>query len=58
MTKKDGSSLFWRGLLSFTNSKEENREKNVMLMSHHDVVPAEGEWSYSPFSGQIAEGCI
>ena len=33
-------------------------EKNVMLMSHHDVVPAEGEWSYPPFSGQIAEGCI
>ena len=33
-------------------------EKNVMLMSHHDVVPAEGKWSYPPFSGQIAEGCI
>lgn len=33
-------------------------EKNVMLMSHHDVVPAEGKWNYSPFSGQIAEGCI
>lgn len=33
-------------------------EKNVMLMSHHDVVPAEGKWNYPPFSGQIAEGCI
>ena len=29
-----------------------------MLMSHHDVVPAEGKWNYPPFSGQIAEGCI
>lgn len=33
-------------------------KKNVMLMSHHDVVPAEGEWNYPPFSGEIAEGCI
>lgn len=33
-------------------------EKNVMLMSHHDVVAAEGEWKYPPFSGQIAENCI
>ncbi len=27
-------------------------------MSHQDVVPAEGEWSYPPFSGQIAEGKV
>lgn len=32
--------------------------KNVMLMSRHDVVAAEGEWKYPPFSGQIAENCI
>ena len=32
--------------------------KNVMLMSHHDVVAAEGEWKYSPFSGIIADDCI
>ena len=33
-------------------------KRNVMLMSHHDVVAAEGEWKYPPFSGEIAEGCI
>lgn len=27
-------------------------------MSHHDVVPAEGEWKYPPFSGEIAEGSV
>lgn len=30
--------------------------RNVMLMSHHDVVPAEGEWAHEPFSGEIADG--
>lgn len=24
--------------------------RNVMLMSHHDVVAAEGDWKYPPFS--------
>ena len=36
--------------------KEKNR--NIMLMSHHDVVAVEGEWKYDGFSGQIAEGKI
>ena len=36
-----------------------NTEKNIMLMSHHDVVAAEdGAWKYPPFSGKLAEGCI
>lgn len=30
-------------------------EKNIMLMSHHDVVAASGEWKYPPFEGVIAE---
>ena len=30
----------------------------ILLMSHHDVVPAEGDWTYPPFSGQIAEGSV
>lgn len=30
----------------------------VMLMSHHDVVRAEGDWTYPPFSGEIADGKI
>lgn len=30
--------------------------RNVMLMSHHDVVAAEGEWDYDPFAAEIADG--
>ena len=30
----------------------------IILTSHQDVVPAEGEWKYPPFSGTIAEGKI
>ena len=30
----------------------------IILISHMDVVPAEGEWKYPPFSGEIAEGKI
>ena len=30
----------------------------ILLMSHQDVVPAEGEWKYPPFSGEIAEGKV
>lgn len=32
--------------------------RNIMLMSHHDVVAAEGEWKYDGFSGEIAEDKI
>ena len=30
----------------------------IMLMHHHDVVEAAGEWKYPPFSGTIADGKI
>lgn len=30
----------------------------VVVMSHTDVVPAPGEWSHEPFSGDIAEGKV
>ncbi|MBQ5592043.1 MAG: M20/M25/M40 family metallo-hydrolase [Clostridia bacterium] len=30
----------------------------IMLMNHHDVVEATGEWKYPPFSGAIAEGKV
>ncbi len=30
--------------------------RNIMLMSHHDVVSTDGEWSYDGFSGEIADG--
>ena len=30
----------------------------ILLMSHQDVVPAEGEWEHEPFSGDIADGKV
>ena len=30
----------------------------IILISHMDVVPAEGSWTYPPFSGTIADGKI
>lgn len=51
ITDIDGALLFrWKG---------KNPEKApVLLMSHHDVVEAVGEWKYPPFSGTIADGKI
>lgn len=49
-TEIDGNLLFyWKGRSS---------EKPILLMSHQDVVPAEGEWSHAPFSGDIADGKV
>ena len=30
----------------------------IILISHLDVVPAEGKWKYPPFSGEIVDGKI
>ncbi len=30
----------------------------ILLMNHHDVVEASGEWKYPAFSGEIAEGRV
>ena len=30
----------------------------ILLMNHHDVVEATGQWKYPPFSGTIAEGKV
>lgn len=35
-----------------------DHSRNIMLMSHHDVVAADESWTYDPFSGQIAEGKV
>ncbi len=49
-TEIDGNLLFtWRGKSS---------EKPLVLMSHQDVVPAEGTWLHAPFLGEIAEGRV
>lgn len=49
-TEIDGNLLFkWTGASS---------EKPIVLMSHQDVVPAEGQWLHEPFSGDIADGKV
>ncbi len=49
-TEIDGNLLFfWKG---------KHPDRPLVLMSHQDVVPAEGEWKYPPFSGEIAEGRV
>lgn len=49
-TEIDGNLLFcWKG---------EKHDKPIVLMSHQDVVPAEGEWLHEPFSGDIADGRV
>jgi len=30
----------------------------ILLMNHHDVVEASGDWRYPPFSGTVAEGRV
>lgn len=49
-TEIDGNLLYyWKGKSS---------EKPILLMSHQDVVPAEGTWTHEPFSGDIAGGKV
>ena len=38
--------------------KGSGNENPILLMNHHDVVAAEGQWRYAPFSGTIAEGKV
>ncbi len=46
----DGNLLYhWKG---------KGSDKPILLMGHQDVVPAEGEWSHDPFSGDIADGKV
>lgn len=39
--------LRWRG--------KDSAKAPILLMNHHDVVDASGEWKHAPFSGEIAE---
>lgn len=44
----DGSILlYWKGM---------SANAPILLMNHHDVVEATGDWKYPPFSGAVAEG--
>lgn len=38
--------------------KGKDETHNIMLMSHHDVVPVSGEWEHEGFSAEIADGKI
>ena len=49
-TEIDGNLLFfWKG---------KHSDRPLVLMSHQDVVPAEGKWLHDPFSGDIADGKV
>ena len=49
-TEIDGNLLYhWKG---------EKANRPLVLMSHQDVVPAEGVWEHGPFSGDIADGKV
>ena len=49
-TDIDGNLLFyWKG---------KSQKDPILLMSHQDVVPAEGTWRHEPYSGDIAEGKV
>lgn len=36
----------------------EDQKRNIMIMSHHDVVAGEGEWKYPAFCGEIHDGAL
>lgn len=38
--------------------KGSDESRNIMLMSHHDVVDADDKWSVEPFGAQIRDGKI
>ena len=48
--------------LLYTWAGDEPAEKPILLYAHMDVVPVEaareGDWTYPPFEGRIAEGYI
>lgn len=49
-TEIDGNLLFkWTGKQS---------DKPIVLMSHQDVVSADGNWERDPFSGEISQGKV
>ena len=49
--KFEGSLLMrWPG--------RDSSKEPILLMSHHDVVEANGKWEHGPFSGAIADGKV
>lgn len=38
--------------------KGKDESRNIMIMSHHDVVACEGEWKHPGFCGEIHDGAL
>ena len=55
--EKGEKILIDNSLLIKINGKNKNINP-ILIMSHTDVVEAEGNWTYPPFSGEIANGCV
>ena len=34
----------------------QDKERNILIMSHHDVVDINGKWDFEPFGGEIKDG--
>ncbi|WP_297156983.1 M20/M25/M40 family metallo-hydrolase [uncultured Ellagibacter sp.] len=51
----DGGSLLFRWRAACA---EGEGKPALLLMSHQDVVDAEGPWTHEPFGGEIAEGRV
>lgn len=46
------------GSLLFKWSGKGSDKEPILLMSHHDVVEATGEWAHAPFGGEIVDGAL
>ncbi len=38
--------------------KGKDQSRNIMIMSHHDVVAVDGEWTHPGFCGEVFDGAI
>lgn len=53
-----GEKVIINGSLLIKIKGKNSTLKPMLVMSHTDVVEADGEWKYPAFSGEIAEGCV
>ena len=54
---KHGELMMFDGCLVYKVAGKD-ATKNILLMSHHDVVDATGEWEHEGFGGEVADGKI
>ena len=53
--KKAKLKIFGDGALLY-KIEGQDKERNILIMSHHDVVDINGKWDFEPFSGEIKDG--